>query len=101
MRQVEISRTSRSTRPNGLIRRRPGSNRYTLTPDGIRITTFHTKVYNRLLVPLTNADQPQAHPNYAPPWPPSVVTSTATPRTRACPTPPLASIMKNLATKDR
>ena len=33
-----------------------------LTADGIRIAVFYTKVYNRLLVPLTAADQPQAPP---------------------------------------
>jgi hypothetical protein len=38
----------RRLRLNGLIRRLPGSNRYTLTPDGIRIAIFYTKVYNRL-----------------------------------------------------
>jgi predicted MarR family transcription regulator len=52
----------RRLRLNGLIRRRPGANRYTLTPDGIRIAVFYTKVYNRLLVPLTAADQAQAPP---------------------------------------
>lgn len=52
----------RRLRLNGLIRRLPGSNRYTLTQDGIRIAVFYTKVYNRLLVPLTSADQPQAPP---------------------------------------
>ena len=31
--------------------------------DGIRIAVFYTKLYNRLLVPLTAADQPQAPPN--------------------------------------
>ncbi|GAA0467079.1 hypothetical protein Aca07nite_71550 [Actinoplanes capillaceus] len=52
----------RRLRLNGLIRRLPGSNRYTLTPDGIRIAIFYTKVYNRLLIPLTSADQAQAPP---------------------------------------
>jgi hypothetical protein len=52
----------RRLRLNGLIRRLPASNRYTLTPDGIRIAIFYTKVYNRLLIPLTSADQPQAPP---------------------------------------
>jgi hypothetical protein len=52
----------RRLRLNGLIRRLPRSNRYMLTPDGIRIAIFYTKVYNRLLVPLTSADQPQAPP---------------------------------------
>jgi hypothetical protein len=52
----------RRLRLNGLIRRIPRSNRYLLTPDGIRIAVFYTKVYNRLLIPLTSADQPQAPP---------------------------------------
>lgn len=50
----------RRLRLAGLIRRIPRSNRYLLTPDGIRIAVFYTKTYNRLLVPLTAADQPQA-----------------------------------------
>ena len=53
----------RRLRLAGLIRRLPRSNRYTLTADGIRIAVFYTKLYNRLLVPLTAADQPQAPPN--------------------------------------
>src|SRR5580693_8884172 len=52
----------RRLRLNGLIRRLPHTNRYTLTSDGIRIAVFYTKVYNRLLVPLTAANQPQAPP---------------------------------------
>jgi hypothetical protein len=38
----------------------PRSNRYTLTADGTRIAIFYTKIYNRLLIPLTASDQPQA-----------------------------------------
>jgi hypothetical protein len=53
----------RRLRLAGLIQRLPRSNRYTLTADGIRIAVFYTKLYNRLLVPLTAADQPQAPPN--------------------------------------
>jgi hypothetical protein len=53
----------RRLRLNGLIRRLPHSNRYTLTTDGIRIAIFYTKIYNLLLVPLTAADQPQAPEN--------------------------------------
>jgi len=49
----------RRLRLAGLIRRLPHSNRYTLTTDGTRIAIFYTKVYNRLLTPLTAADQPQ------------------------------------------
>src|SRR6266516_3768643 len=52
----------RRLRLAGLIHRLPHTNRYTLTPDGIRIAVFYTKVYNRLLVPLTAANQPQAPP---------------------------------------
>jgi predicted MarR family transcription regulator len=52
----------RRLRLAGLIRRQPRSNRYRLTDDGIRIAIFYTKIYNRLLVPLTAADQPQAPP---------------------------------------
>jgi hypothetical protein len=52
----------RRLRLNGLIRRLPHTNRYTLTSDGIRIAVFYTKVYNRLLVPLTAANQAQAPP---------------------------------------
>ena len=37
--------------------------RYVLTADGIRIAVFYTKIYNRLLVPLTAANQPQAPPD--------------------------------------
>ena len=33
------------------------------TDDGIRIAVFYTKIYNRMLIPLTAADQPQAPPN--------------------------------------
>src|SRR4029450_4806948 len=53
----------RRLRPAGLLRRPAPSNRYTLTADGIRIAVFYTKLYNRLLVPLTAADQPQAPPD--------------------------------------
>jgi len=53
----------RRLRLNGLIRRLPHTNRYVLTDDGIRIAVFYTKVYNRLLVPLTAANQPQAPPD--------------------------------------
>jgi hypothetical protein len=40
----------------------PHTNRYQLTPEGIRIAVFYTKIYNRMLVPLTAAHQPQAPP---------------------------------------
>jgi hypothetical protein len=59
---VRIAAGQRRLRLNGLIRRLPHTNRYTLTGDGIRIAILYTKVYNRLLVPLTAAGQPQAPP---------------------------------------
>ena len=33
-----------------------------LTPDGIKMAVFYTKLHNRLLRPLMAADQPQAPP---------------------------------------
>jgi predicted MarR family transcription regulator len=52
----------RRLRLTGLIHRLPGRNLYTLTSNGIRIAIFYTKIYNRLLIPLTATDQPQAPP---------------------------------------
>jgi hypothetical protein len=45
-----------------LIRRIPHTDRYQLTPEGIRIAVFYTKIHNRMLVPLTAANQPQTPP---------------------------------------
>ena len=44
----------------GLIRRIPSTNTYTLTPEGLRIAMFYTKVHDRLLGPLCAADRPPA-----------------------------------------
>ena len=33
-----------------------------MTPDGIKVAIFYTKLHNRLLRPLLAADQPQAPP---------------------------------------
>jgi len=52
----------RRLRLTGLIRRIEHTNRYALTPDGIKVAVFYTKLYNRLLRPLLAADQPQAPP---------------------------------------
>ena len=49
-------------RRKGLISRRPHTNTYDLTADGIRFALFYTKVHNRVLTPLFAADQPQAPP---------------------------------------
>jgi hypothetical protein len=50
----------RRLRLHGLIERRPGTNSYNLTPDGIRVAVFYTKLHARLLGPLLDADKPPA-----------------------------------------
>ncbi len=49
-------------RLTGLIRRIEHTNHYVLTPDGIKVAVFYTKLHNRLLRPLLAADQTQAPP---------------------------------------
>jgi hypothetical protein len=58
---VDLSRLAR----NGLIRRVPGRNRYTLTRDGLLFAHFYTKVYDHLLRPLMAPDRPNAPPELA------------------------------------
>lgn len=53
----------RRLRLNGLIQRIEGTHTYTLTPQGQRIAVFYSKLHQRLLRPLTAADQPQAPPD--------------------------------------
>ncbi len=50
----------RRLRLKGLVRRVPHSNRYVLTPDGVRWAVFYTKLHNRLLGPLLDADKAPA-----------------------------------------
>jgi len=52
----------RRLRLTGLITRIEHTNRYVLTPDGLKVAIFYTKLHNRLLRPLLAADQPQAPP---------------------------------------
>jgi len=52
----------RRLRLAGLIRRIEHANRYALTPDGVKMAVFYTKLHNRLLRPLLAADQPPAPP---------------------------------------
>jgi hypothetical protein len=52
----------RRLRRKGLIRRLPRSNSYMLTPDGVRVAIWYTKVYGRVLRPLLAADHPPAAP---------------------------------------
>lgn len=48
----------RRLRLHGLIERIPHTNTYVLTPDGIRVAVFFTKLDRRLLHPLLAADRP-------------------------------------------
>jgi hypothetical protein len=56
----QMSYDLRRLRLHGLIQRTPGTNIYTLTPEGIRVAVFYTKLHARLLHPLLDADQPPA-----------------------------------------
>jgi predicted MarR family transcription regulator len=56
----QMSDDLRRLRLHGLIERRTGTNSYTLTPEGIRVAVFYTKLQARLLQPLLEADQPPA-----------------------------------------
>ena len=56
-RSSQMSYDLRRLRLHGLIDRTPGTNSYALTPEGIRVAVFYTKVRARLLAPssrLTN-----------------------------------------------
>ena len=57
---TRMSYDLRRLRLHGLIQRLPRSNTYILTPDGIRVAVFYTKLQNRLLRPLLDADKPPA-----------------------------------------
>jgi hypothetical protein len=50
---------------NGLIRRVPGRNRYTLTRDGLLFAHIYTKVYDHVLRPLMAPGRPNAPPELA------------------------------------
>jgi hypothetical protein len=51
----------RRLRLHGLIERVPKTNTYVLTPEGLRVAVFYTKLHGRLLRPLVAAaDQPPA-----------------------------------------
>ena len=56
----QMSYDLRRLRLHGLIERTPGTNIYTLTPEGIRVAVFYTKLHARLLRPLLDAHQPPA-----------------------------------------
>lgn len=58
----QMSYDLRRLRLHGLIERIPGTHTYTLTPDGIRVAIFYTKLHHRLLGPLLAASHPPAPP---------------------------------------
>jgi hypothetical protein len=57
---TRMSYDLRRLRLHGLIQRLPRSNTYVLTGEGIRVAVFYTKLQNRLLRPLLEADKPPA-----------------------------------------
>ena len=59
-RSSQMSYDLRRLRLHGLIERSAGTNSYTLTPEGIRVAVFYTKLQTRLLRPLLEADKPPA-----------------------------------------
>jgi hypothetical protein len=56
----QMSYDLRRLRLHGLIQREAGTNSYTLTPEGIRVAVFYTKLHARLLGPLLESDRPPA-----------------------------------------
>jgi hypothetical protein len=56
----KMSYDLRRLRLHGLIQRLPRTNTYVLTGEGIRVAVFYTKLQNRLLRPLLDADKPPA-----------------------------------------
>ena len=74
----QMSYDLRRLRLHGLIQRTAPANSYTLTPEGIRVAVFFTKLDNRLLTPLLDAHAPpapvelrQALRTIDLPWPPT------------------------------
>jgi hypothetical protein len=58
--QRQMTYDLRRLRLHGLIQRLPRSHTYVLTSEGIRVVLFYTKLHNRLLSPLLEADKPPA-----------------------------------------
>ncbi len=60
-RSSQMSYDLRRLRLHGLIKRTPGTNSYTLTPEGTRVAVFYTKLHARLLRSLLEAGQLPGH----------------------------------------
>ena len=89
-------------RCKGLIVRRPHTNTYDLTADGLRFAVFYTKVHDRILTPLRRRPTsgptrtPRRTPHRRPTHRPKIRHSPAAHRRLR-----LGSTVKPLATKDR
>jgi hypothetical protein len=61
----------RRLRLHGIIERVPHTHTYRVTPEGIRVACFYTKLYHSLLGPLLDADDlphQRTSDNPSPPW---------------------------------
>ncbi|HTT92361.1 MAG TPA: hypothetical protein VMF65_22600 [Acidimicrobiales bacterium] len=56
----QMSYDLRRLRLHGLVQRQDRTNTYTVTADGLRVAVFYTKLQDRLLRPLLEADRPPA-----------------------------------------
>jgi predicted MarR family transcription regulator len=65
----------RRLRRKGLIQRRERSHSYSLTPDGVRVAIFYTKLHRRLLRPLVTGTILHNHSTYVPHSTSSITTS--------------------------
>ena len=91
-------------RRNGLITRRPHTNTYDLTADGLRFAhLLHQGARPPPHAPSSPPTNPRPHPSSAPHCTPSTNTSTDNSTTPDCPNRrlKLGSTVKPLATKDR
>ena len=68
----------RRLRLTGLIRRIEHTNHYVLTPDGIKVAVFYTKLHTGCCARSWPPTSPRPRPNSAPPCAPSTSTSAAT-----------------------
>ncbi len=68
----------RRLRLYGLIARSQGTNYCTLTPEGVRVAIFCTKLQTRPLHPSSRPTSPLHLSSFATPWPPSSAHSATT-----------------------
>ncbi len=83
----QMSYDLRRLRLHGLVARIPHTNTYTLTPEGQRVAIFYTKLADRLLRRLLEADQPPAPPALR-----RVLTVTRHQPRRSTPTSPVPAL---------